>query len=143
MVSQATEMLVDITDNYNQLLNEIESKLGDRYMILDAVEHDKLLIDDGLLMRSRRYFWIIDALDTFTVTIEESIKKYSGFINELKSASSKLNQEKHGSTEDPAFTKFKELRGRIQELRDRAITRRDGVRILLFYNIGLNLTDLS
>jgi hypothetical protein len=142
MVSQATEMLVDITDNYNQLLNEIESKLGGRYMILDAVEHDKLLID-GLLMRSHRYFWIIDALDTFSVTTEESIKKYSGFINELKSASSKLNQEKLGSTEDPAFTKFKELRGKIQELRDRAITRQDGVRILLFYNIGLNLTDLS
>jgi hypothetical protein len=112
-------------------------------MILDAVEHDKLLIDDRLLMRSRRYFWIIDALDTFSVTIEESIKKYFGFINELKSASSKLNKEKHGSTKYPAFTKFKELRGRIQELRDRAITRRDGVRILLFYNIGLNLTDLS
>ena len=39
-------------------------------------EHDNLLFDDGAFSRSRRYFWAIDCLSEFDVSISDNITQW-------------------------------------------------------------------
>lgn len=41
--------------------------------LMQPTEHDNLLFDDGTFSRSRRYFWAIDCLSEFEVTISDNI----------------------------------------------------------------------
>lgn len=41
--------------------------------LMQPTEHDNLLFDDGSFSRSRRYFWAIDCLSEFDVTISDNI----------------------------------------------------------------------
>jgi hypothetical protein len=140
VVRQATEFLNNIRRNYEGLLDKIESNLGDRNGIFNAVEHDRLLIDDASFIRSRRYFWTIDALDTFSFTITTSITIHSQFMDSLNERSSRVSQSwNRGSPEDEilrnkeiALKEFQRLQERIRALKERVITLRDGVCICLF-----------
>lgn len=39
-------------------------------------EHDNLLFDDGSFSRSRRYFWVIDCLSEFELSITDNIVQW-------------------------------------------------------------------
>jgi hypothetical protein len=44
--------------------------------LMQPAEHDNLLFDDGAFSRSRRYFWAIDCLSEFEVTISDNIVQW-------------------------------------------------------------------
>jgi hypothetical protein len=150
IIRQATTFLIKIRQNYEQLFDQIESNLGDRDGIFDSAEHDTLLIDDASFVRSRRYFWAIDALDTFGSTIETSIATYNQFMDSLKTLE-RIEKEKPKPGQDEsvsedekdellrqkevAFKEFERLLVRIRVLKDRTIILRDGVCICLFWNM--------
>jgi hypothetical protein len=76
---------------YEDLLDKIESSLGDRDSILSPDNHGKLLIDDQSFERSRRYFWTIDALDTFSGTLKEPLPIFEQFTNAIQEGSELIN----------------------------------------------------
>jgi hypothetical protein len=122
--------LVAMTKRYNDILNTISDKLGDRYSILNPVEHDNLLIEDEAYKMSRLYFWTIDALDTFKVTIEKSITEYKkarGFL--VGFAIVDEEEARIARREHDAFSEFGLLLERISALRERTVTLRTGVRV--------------
>lgn len=44
--------------------------------LMQPNEHDNLLFDDGAFSRSRRYFWAIDCLSEFEVSISDNITQW-------------------------------------------------------------------
>lgn len=44
--------------------------------LMQPAEHDNLLFDDGAFSRSRRYFWAIDCLSEFEVSISDNIHQW-------------------------------------------------------------------
>ena len=44
--------------------------------LMQPSEHDNLLFDDGAFSRSRRYFWAIDCLSEFDVSISDNITQW-------------------------------------------------------------------
>ena len=43
---------------------------------MKPAEHDNLLFDDGAFSRSRRYFWAIDCLSEFELSITDNIVQW-------------------------------------------------------------------
>ena len=44
--------------------------------LMKPAEHDNLLFDDGAFSRSRRYFWAIDCLSEFEISITDNITQW-------------------------------------------------------------------
>lgn len=44
--------------------------------LMQPAEHDNLLFDDGAFSRSRRYFWAIDCLSEFELSISDNINQW-------------------------------------------------------------------
>ena len=44
--------------------------------LMNPEEHDRLLFDDGAFSRSRRYFWAIDCLSEFELSISDNINQW-------------------------------------------------------------------
>lgn len=135
-----TSCLSGIREDYEELLDKIESNLGDRDSILSPDNHGKLLIDDQSFERSRRYFWTIDALDTFSGTLEESIEKFEQFTNAIRERSKHISDIARGLSDNDKdghliwdgvgieVVKARRLLERIKVIKERTITLRDGVR---------------
>jgi len=140
-VRQATEFVNNIRKNYDRLLDKLEFNLGDRNVIFNPVEHDRLLIDDVSFIRSRRYFWTIEALDTFSSTIKTSIAIYDQFMDLLDKTSPRLHERQNLEpseeqilrNEKIASKEFRGLLERIQAIKERTVTLRDGVCIYFFW----------
>ena len=47
--------------------------------LMQPAEHDNLLFDDGSFSRSRRYFWAIDCLSEFDVSISDNITQWEQY----------------------------------------------------------------
>ena len=47
--------------------------------LMEPSEHDNLLFDDGAFSRSRRYFWAIDCLSEFEISISDNINQWELF----------------------------------------------------------------
>jgi hypothetical protein len=145
LLRQATLCLSSISEGYEQLLDKIESNLGDRDGILDPDNHGKLLIEDQSFERSRRYFWTIDALDTFSGTLKESIKTFEQFMDALWSTSKKLRRGAwdrdtwEGGKEE--ITEANLLLERIKAIKERTITLRDGVRTPYYLVFNISIQD--
>jgi hypothetical protein len=152
IIREATAFLIKIRQKYEQLVNQVEYNKGDRNGIFDSAGHDTLLIDDSSFIRSRRYFWTIDALDTFGSTFETSITTYNKFMDSLKTLETLERMEKEkpksGQRKNESFSEdellrvkeiaFKDFDGllvRIRVLKDRTITLRDGVCICFSRNM--------
>jgi hypothetical protein len=109
---------------------------------LDPENHGKLLIEDQSFERSRRYFWTIDALDTFSGTLKESIKTFEQFTNTIRARSRRIQDVYDGNDKKRAdgegrfvwngvgngITEANILLERIKAIKERTITLRDGVR---------------
>jgi hypothetical protein len=141
LVREAALCLDCIREGYEELLDKIEFNLGDRDSIWSPDDHDKLLIDDQSFKRSRRYFWTIDALDTFSGTLEESLKMYREFTNSIQEGSQNIRriiESKGGDKyEDENFiwngagnavNEAQKILERIIAIKERTIILRDGVR---------------
>jgi hypothetical protein len=95
-------------------------------------------------VRSRRYFWTIDALDTFSAALQESLKvfeKFTGAIRECSTfvqlmAQGNVTKKKHGhfwNEAEAAVAEANILFDRIKAIKERTITLRDGVRNLIIF----------
>ena len=49
--------------------------------LMQPTQHDNLLFDDGSFSRSRRYFWAIDCLSEFDLSITDNIVQWQLFKN--------------------------------------------------------------
>ena len=145
LLRQATLCLSSIREGYEQLLDKIESNVGDRDGILDPDNHGKLLIEDQSFERSRRYFWTIDALDTFSGTLKESIKTFEQFMDALWRTSEKFQR---GAWDRDTWERGKKeiteanlLLERIKAIKERTITLRDGVRTPYYLVFNISIQD--
>lgn len=141
LLRQATSCLSSIIEGYEELLDKIESNLGDRDGILDPDNHGKLLIEDQSFERSRRYFWTIDALDTFSGTLKESLKTFEQFTDAIRADSPRIQgifetESLHPNDEEGSLIRYgvkkniaeaNMLLERIKAIKEKTITLRDGV----------------
>lgn len=76
-----SHMLASAEDRWESIDRHMRSLLEDdsKLMILSPDMHDKLLFDDETFSRSRKYFWAIDALETFEMTIRGTIRDWEDF----------------------------------------------------------------
>ena len=62
-----------IADRWADFLSYFDYILDGGDSLMKPAEHDNLLFDDGAFSRSRRYFWAIDCLSEFEVSITDNI----------------------------------------------------------------------
>ena len=65
-----------ITERWADFLSYFDSFLDGGDSLMKPTEHDNLLFDDGTFSRSRRYFWAIDCLSEFELTITDNIAQW-------------------------------------------------------------------
>ena len=65
-----------ITERWADFLSYFDYILDGGNSLMKPTEHDNLLFDDGAFSRSRRYFWAIDCLSEFEVTITDNIAQW-------------------------------------------------------------------
>ena len=68
--------LEKITERWADFLSYFDYILDGGDSLMKPAEHDNLLFDDGAFSRSRRYFWAIDCLSEFEVTITDNIVQW-------------------------------------------------------------------
>ena len=65
-----------ITDRWAEFLSYFDYILDGGDSLMKPAEHDNLLFDDGAFSRSRRYFWAIDCLSEFEISITDNITQW-------------------------------------------------------------------
>ena len=65
-----------IADRWAEFLSYFDYILDSGDFLMKPAEHDNLLFDDGAFSRSRRYFWAIDCLSEFDLTITDNITQW-------------------------------------------------------------------
>ena len=65
-----------ISDRWADFQAFFEYILDSGDSLLQPAQHDNLLFDDGSFSRSRRYFWAIDCLAEFDLTITDNITQW-------------------------------------------------------------------
>ena len=68
-----------ITERWADFLSYFDYILDGGDSLMKPTEHDNLLFDDGAFSRSRRYFWAIDCLSEFELTIADNITQWELF----------------------------------------------------------------
>ena len=66
-------------DGWLGLYRHTESLLSSGEELVQPGLHDKLLFDDEVFSGSRKYFWLIDSLHTFTTAISSSLDTWKSF----------------------------------------------------------------
>lgn len=65
-----------ITERWAEFLSYFDYILDGGDSLMKPAEHDNLLFDDGAFSRSRRYFWAIDCLSEFDISITDNIHQW-------------------------------------------------------------------
>ncbi len=65
-----------IADRWADFLSYFDYILDGGDSLMKPAEHDDLLFDDGAFSRSRRYFWAIDCLSEFEISITDNITQW-------------------------------------------------------------------
>lgn len=65
-----------IADRWADFLSYFDYILDGGDSLMKPAEHDNLLFDDGAFSRSRRYFWAIDCLSEFEISITDNITQW-------------------------------------------------------------------
>ena len=65
-----------ITARWADFLSYFDYILDGGDSLMKPTEHDNLLFDDGAFSRSRRYFWAIDCLSEFELSITDNIAQW-------------------------------------------------------------------
>ena len=65
-----------IADRWAEFLSYFDYILDSGDFLMKPAEHDNLLFDDGAFSRSRRYFWAIDCLSEFELSITDNITQW-------------------------------------------------------------------
>lgn len=68
-----------ITERWADFLSYFDYILDGGDSLMKPAEHDNLLFDDGAFSRSRRYFWAIDCLSEFELTITDNIAQWESY----------------------------------------------------------------
>ena len=68
-----------ITERWADFLSYFDYILDGGDSLMKPTEHDNLLFDDGAFSRSRRYFWAIDCLSEFELTITDNIAQWESY----------------------------------------------------------------
>jgi len=76
MIGQGLER---ITARWAEFLSYFDYVLDGGDSLMKPAEHDNLLFDDGAFSRSRRYFWAIDCLSEFELSITDNITQWQLF----------------------------------------------------------------
>ena len=68
-----------ITQRWADFLSYFDYILDGGDSLMKPAEHDNLLFDDGAFSRSRKYFWAIDCLSEFELSITDNIVQWELF----------------------------------------------------------------
>jgi hypothetical protein len=77
MIGQGLER---ITARWAEFLSYFDYVLDGGDSLMKPAEHDNLLFDDGAFSRSRRYFWAIDCLSEFELSITDNINQWKMYM---------------------------------------------------------------
>ena len=68
--------LAKISERWAEFQSYFDFSLDGGDSLMQPSEHDNLLFDDGAFSRSRRYFWAIDCLSEFDISISDNITQW-------------------------------------------------------------------
>ncbi|KAL6720536.1 hypothetical protein ACLMJK_002460 [Lecanora helva] len=68
-----------ITQRWADFLSYFDYILDGGDSLMKPAEHDNLLFDDGAFSRSRKYFWAIDCLSEFEISITDNIVQWEQY----------------------------------------------------------------
>ena len=68
--------LAKISERWAEFQSFFDFSLDGGDSLMQPSEHDNLLFDDGAFSRSRRYFWAIDCLSEFDISISDNIAQW-------------------------------------------------------------------
>ena len=71
--------LAKISERWAEFQSFFDYSLDGGDSLMQPSEHDNLLFDDGAFSRSRRYFWAIDCLSEFDVSISDNIAQWESY----------------------------------------------------------------
>ena len=84
-----------IADRWADFLSYFDYILDSGDVLMKPAEHDNLLFDDGAFSRSRRYFWAIDCLSEFELSITDNINQWELYKAARVSVSSMQGLSEH------------------------------------------------
>lgn len=84
-----------ITQRWADFLSYFEYILDGGESLMDPAEHDNLLFDDAAFGRSRKYFWAIDCLTEFELSITDNIVQWELYQSARVSSTIRLPDLDH------------------------------------------------
>jgi hypothetical protein len=73
VLSILRQCFVRVRDKWNALRDHLDDLLDEGDALFNPTDHDKLLWDDEVFTRSRKYFWAIHCLTEFHLSISDNI----------------------------------------------------------------------
>ncbi|KAJ8068636.1 hypothetical protein OCU04_002338 [Sclerotinia nivalis] len=119
-----------VANRWKEILEYFDQSIDDKLAFLDPDYHDKLLFDDELLSRSKKYFWAISTLKELRTNISHNILQVKQLIGQ-ETNETPTEEESRGIKRLRAMLcselqKIEDIASKLKAKQEEAIYLRDG-----------------
>ncbi|KAF7864422.1 hypothetical protein EAF04_006556 [Stromatinia cepivora] len=128
--AHACTAVSSIVSRWKKILEFFDQSIGDKLAFLDPDYHDKLLSDDEVLSRSKKYFWAISTLKELHTSILKNIVQVDALVHR-RTNESPTKEELDGirrfrGTIQKELQKLKDIAFKLEKKKEEATYLRDG-----------------
>ncbi|GFF43570.1 bifunctional solanapyrone synthase [Aspergillus udagawae] len=146
------EALQNAANDWDRIANHFDLVLNQNDSVFNPDLHDRFLFDDASFSRSRYYFWLMDSLEGFTSAVSDAIHEWevywwarkdvfedyeAFYLDKWRKTKVELGSPKPPQNPplledsvkrvDIHVARLREILSRLETLRDRTMTLRDGL----------------
>lgn len=81
LIAVGHNLVGPVLREWDLIVDYFDSLLAEGQHICSPKDHDRLLVDDENLTRSRKYFWLMTSIDEFSVLLNQTIQAMEQVYN--------------------------------------------------------------
>lgn len=149
LITVIHNLVGSVLSEWDLIVDYFDLMLAEGQHICSPKDHDKLLVDDENLTRSRKYFWLMTSIDEFSGLLNQTVQVLEQVYNEhippkkdrmdpwARQMLDELSWKNTYSLQETFVARCKGLLERLEEQRRRTELFRNGVSICRTCEIGL------
>ncbi|KAJ8068632.1 hypothetical protein OCU04_002336 [Sclerotinia nivalis] len=129
--AHACTAVSSIVSRWKKILEFFDQSIGDKLAFLDPDYHDKLLSDDEVLSRSKKYFWVISTLKELHTSILKNIVQIDALVHRRTNESSTKEEldgiKRFRGAIQKELQELKDIAFKLEKKKEEATYLRDGL----------------
>jgi hypothetical protein len=119
LVTVVQVLLARVITEWGPVIDHIDTLLAEGHSICSPADHDRLLVDDENLTRSRKYFWVMTSIDEFSILLDRTVQALEELYHGHVPPKTEREDKRVGAMVDSMNTSWRSIDKTHKQLIDR------------------------